>query len=70
MAGARERKRDFHIEPSDHRNGHWRLMIGSYRNGSQGAVFLMSDEEVDDLCRLLFGAETSDRTLGENRRVC
>ena len=65
MAGAREKRREFRLEPSTHRNGHWRLVIGSYRNGSLPAVFLMSDGEVDDLCRLLFWAETSDRTLEE-----
>ncbi len=65
MAPAREKKREFRLEESTHRNGHWRLSIGSYRHGSLPATFLMTDGEVDDLCRLLFGTKTSDRALGE-----
>ena len=63
MAGAREKKREFDIEEVGHRNGHWRLSIGSYRTGSLPATFIMTDGEIDDLCSLLLGAETSDRTL-------
>ena len=65
MAGAREKKREFHIEEACHRNGHWRLSIGSYRIGSLPATFIMTDGEIDDLCRLLFGAETRDRILAK-----
>ncbi len=63
MAGRREKKREFRIEEACHRNGHWRLSVGSYRIGSLPATFIMTDGEVDDLCGLLLGAETSDRVL-------
>lgn len=63
MSGVREKRREFRLEESMHRNGHWKLSIGSHRKGKPAVIFILTDREVDGLGKLLLGAETSDRVL-------
>lgn len=63
MSGAREKKRMFSIEPSGHANGHWRLLVGSHRFMKPPSVFILTDQEVDDLGNLLAATPTTNRTL-------
>ena len=61
----RQREREFSLGPSDSPDGHWKLLIGSLRLGKPATTVTLTDSEVDKLARLLTGAETTGRVVGE-----
>ena len=64
MSGIRVTTRIFSIEPAEHRNGHWRLLIGSHTERPVApTTFILTDDEVDCLAKLLTDAPTTGRKV-------